>query len=199
MNKRAKAAVRILICVAASLHLAKPAMAQTGKPNDCNPESKTKLDSKAQYAFDNAIRKEPRMNEMQLFLNVPAAMVHPRILDAMLKCHMPIGAASGGVYEADYGNSTGFFGQYHSKAHVYVVPVGDSVTLVRFAATEESRTQYGVNNLGIDNKNSGTSGNVWSAMRNVFKQMLLDSAMKADRARSTPLILPILFPDSTTK
>ena len=133
------------------------------------------------------------MTEMVAYLGVPATIAAPRVMEMMLRCQMPISGNQGGIITADYGKEKSIGATYALASRVIIIPTGDSGSVVRLVATETSEGSFGGGSIPVSNKNDGRSRNAWIQLRYVMKQILVDSALKADREKSTKIGAPFLF------
>ena len=181
---------RVIVCL--SLICALPLHAQLR----CDPEGLDTLKGKALNIASKPFLSEPKMTEMQLYLGAPLPAVQQKLMVAMLACNMPAGSVANGEIASDFGDHLGglLSVRYHTVTHIYLLAVSDSLTVLRFSGLEDIKEagKTGTQRVRkIDNKASGRALEAWLAMRNVFKQLLTDPTLKADRAKSTPLALTV--------
>lgn len=184
--------MKVLLFAAILLTGSATARAQSTSTGACDPEGYSTRPAKEKAAIEKAFRAEPKLDEMQVFVRSSMETVKSRVLLAMVACKMPVTVSNEGVLVADYGSHMGLVANFKVVARAYLLPVGDSVVMVRLAATEQSDGSLMTAQKAVTNRNSGGSTKTWIDMRNVAKQLLADRELRADWERSTQLGLVYL-------
>lgn len=176
--------LRSVVCCLA-LCAAAPLSAQVTA--ECDPENYFGRPQKERTPIDKAFNAEPRLDELRVVVRVPLEKAKRRTMLAMLACKMPVALSNEGMLIADYGSHAGAISSFSIVARAILLPLDDSTTIVRLVAQEQASGTYQNSQKAITNKNAGKSRDAWIQMRNVAKQLLADSTLRADWSQSTKL------------